>query len=127
MRMIISQSFAFFFQAEDGIRDTSVTGVQTCALPISRRCNMATISCPHCSKVLDLPVDVAGKTVHCSSCEKPFTPSASAVASGEPPAKSTNPDAAVTANAPAAKSTDRDADDFGVPRERHDIAKKSSS
>src|SRR5437763_6002021 len=24
-----------FFQAEDGIRDTSVTGVQTCALPIS--------------------------------------------------------------------------------------------
>src|SRR5437762_9798808 len=27
----------FFFQAEDGIRDTSVTGVQTCALPISSR------------------------------------------------------------------------------------------
>src|SRR5437762_4511612 len=27
----------FFFQAEDGIRDTSVTGVQTCALPILRR------------------------------------------------------------------------------------------
>src|SRR5437016_9503220 len=26
----------FFFQAEDGIRDWSVTGVQTCALPISR-------------------------------------------------------------------------------------------
>src|SRR5437879_9905115 len=26
----------FFFQAEDGIRDTSVTGVQTCALPIFR-------------------------------------------------------------------------------------------
>src|SRR5437762_3165235 len=26
----------FFFRAEDGIRDTSVTGVQTCALPISR-------------------------------------------------------------------------------------------
>src|SRR5437763_16258813 len=28
----------FFFQAEDGIRDTSVTGVQTCALPICSRC-----------------------------------------------------------------------------------------
>src|SRR5437879_13740629 len=28
--------FVFFFQAEDGIRDTSVTGVQTCALPIWR-------------------------------------------------------------------------------------------
>src|SRR5699024_12000905 len=25
----------FFFQAEDGIRDRNVTGVQTCALPIS--------------------------------------------------------------------------------------------
>src|SRR5688572_32098926 len=27
----------FFFQAEDGIRDLTVTGVQTCALPISHR------------------------------------------------------------------------------------------
>src|SRR2546422_8432430 len=27
--------FVFFFQAEDGIRDVAVTGVQTCALPIS--------------------------------------------------------------------------------------------
>src|SRR5437867_258486 len=26
----------FFFQAEDGIRDRTVTGVQTCALPICR-------------------------------------------------------------------------------------------
>src|SRR5687767_15503563 len=32
----VSSSF-FFFQAEDGIRDKLVTGVQTCALPISRR------------------------------------------------------------------------------------------
>src|SRR5216683_6354526 len=29
--------FFFFFQAEDGIRDLIVTGVQTCALPISCR------------------------------------------------------------------------------------------
>src|SRR2546429_2635449 len=29
--------FFFFFQAEDGIRDVAVTGVQTCALPISSR------------------------------------------------------------------------------------------
>src|SRR5207244_9407874 len=28
---------SFFFQAEDGIRDDLVTGVQTCALPISGR------------------------------------------------------------------------------------------
>src|SRR2546427_2556742 len=30
-----SSVFFFFFQAEDGIRDLTVTGVQTCALPIS--------------------------------------------------------------------------------------------
>src|SRR5687768_18113234 len=29
--------FFFFFQAEDGIRDVAVTGVQTCALPILTR------------------------------------------------------------------------------------------
>src|SRR5205809_7162925 len=29
--------FFFFFQAEDGIRDVAVTGVQTCALPICHR------------------------------------------------------------------------------------------
>src|SRR5690606_40267211 len=29
--------FTFFFQAEDGIRDFHVTGVQTCALPILPR------------------------------------------------------------------------------------------
>src|SRR2546429_5079996 len=31
----VSWSLFFFFQAEDGIRDVAVTGVQTCALPIS--------------------------------------------------------------------------------------------
>src|SRR5437762_1346555 len=34
MRTLPTGSVDFFFQAEDGIRDTSVTGVQTCALPI---------------------------------------------------------------------------------------------
>src|SRR2546427_3402601 len=35
--------FFFFFQAEDGIRDLTVTGVQTCALPIcSQPANSAT-------------------------------------------------------------------------------------
>src|SRR6266853_4753463 len=33
----LAEVFFFFFQAEDGIRDLTVTGVQTCALPISRR------------------------------------------------------------------------------------------
>src|SRR5256885_9197151 len=40
MRVMTSHLLAysfFFFQAEDGIRDYKVTGVQTCALPISAR------------------------------------------------------------------------------------------
>src|SRR5256885_11004950 len=57
----------FFFQAEDGIRDYKVTGVQTCALPIcyilercdeadvrtftpherERRCGIVTLECDH--------------------------------------------------------------------------------
>src|SRR2546427_3123389 len=35
--MCLSYFLFFFFQAEDGIRDLTVTGVQTCALPIARR------------------------------------------------------------------------------------------
>ena len=35
--------FYFFFQAEDGIRDYEVTGVQTCALPI---CLVAPVKAP---------------------------------------------------------------------------------
>src|SRR5947208_11138937 len=31
---MLTDPFFFFFQAEDGIRDDLVTGVQTCALPI---------------------------------------------------------------------------------------------
>src|SRR2546429_5419844 len=34
MLVIMDIRFFFFFQAEDGIRDVAVTGVQTCALPI---------------------------------------------------------------------------------------------
>src|SRR3712207_8160668 len=34
--VVCCKAFVFFFQAEDGIRDIGVTGVQTCALPISQ-------------------------------------------------------------------------------------------
>src|SRR3712207_1280887 len=34
-RLPVRRLYVFFFQAEDGIRDIGVTGVQTCALPIS--------------------------------------------------------------------------------------------
>src|SRR5207245_8627119 len=44
-----SSSCLFFFQAEDGIRDATVTGVQTCALPIS-------ISAPYSNAVIGVPV-----------------------------------------------------------------------
>src|SRR5260370_34757745 len=42
--------FLFFFQAEDGIRDSSVTGVQTCALPIFRTHHL----------LIDRPVEKGG-------------------------------------------------------------------
>src|SRR5205823_7371311 len=42
--------FCFFFQAEDGIRDKLVTGVQTCALPIFGR------ACPEQGRRSDHPV-----------------------------------------------------------------------
>ena len=32
--VLVTVCYFFFFQAEDGIRDVAVTGVQTCALPI---------------------------------------------------------------------------------------------
>src|SRR5205807_5573678 len=37
---VLYKCFFFFFQAEDGIRDYKVTGVQTCALPIYLFCQM---------------------------------------------------------------------------------------
>src|SRR5207248_8677677 len=51
--------FFFFFQAEDGIRDRTVTGVQTCALPISRSRNFASIRSTY----------VFGGSVMCESAE----------------------------------------------------------
>src|SRR6266850_2055107 len=48
--------FVFFFQAEDGIRDYKVTGVQTCALPISfaPRSAAAELACAHATRVCGL-------------------------------------------------------------------------
>src|SRR5207249_5994578 len=37
-------SSCFFFQAEDGIRDRNVTGVQTCALPISTEMSISPVT-----------------------------------------------------------------------------------
>src|SRR3989442_898118 len=42
--LLLLMSF-FFFQAEDGIRDADVTGVQTCALPIWPACPRRRLLC----------------------------------------------------------------------------------
>src|SRR5256886_17176612 len=44
MHDLLIYVFFFFFQAEDGIRDLTVTGVQTCALPILQIRNIAIIA-----------------------------------------------------------------------------------
>src|SRR5256885_8041519 len=60
----LSFAFLFFFQAEDGIRDYKVTGVQTCALPIwlpverlQQQHELVRLPLPRAS---DVPAPVAG-------------------------------------------------------------------
>src|SRR2546429_5238587 len=53
----------FFFQAEDGIRDVAVTGVQTCALPILRGSLGAAPSDPLTVEILDA-TGKAMRTMH---------------------------------------------------------------
>src|SRR5690348_17665110 len=53
--------FFFFFQAEDGIRDGRVTGVQTCALPIlPRRCHRSL--CAYCATGRNNPAEALTKS-----------------------------------------------------------------
>src|SRR5690606_2057858 len=51
--VFFSENFFFFFQAEDGIRDFHVTGVQTCALPIYTG-RFAASTCYNSERALDL-------------------------------------------------------------------------
>src|SRR6266853_207423 len=51
--------FFFFFQAEDGIRDLTVTGVQTCALPISRLIDLLARGTGKLKDVLDVEQELA--------------------------------------------------------------------
>src|SRR2546422_11306549 len=52
----------FFFQAEDGIRDVAVTGVQTCALPISLAAQgpLAALHGESSWRRFELPFDISG-------------------------------------------------------------------
>src|SRR5437588_13077420 len=48
MEYTLNPKWSFFFQAEDGIRYHCVTGVQTCALPISSRCRASATAARCC-------------------------------------------------------------------------------
>src|SRR5690625_14987 len=63
----------FFYQAEDGIRDGHVTGVQTCALPISAKrgtdmTENSKVEAPAASEIEELDKEGA----HASSQERPY-------------------------------------------------------
>src|SRR5205085_7999221 len=66
----------FFFQAEDGIRDLTVTGVQTCALPISPR-GSVTISPQSRDEAVSVPGTVTYLTPRPGASEGTWTPSTS--------------------------------------------------
>src|SRR2546426_9735989 len=51
----------FFFQAEDGIRDYKVTGVQTCALPISGAMDSLGARRPQMMAVLDRAMELGAR------------------------------------------------------------------
>src|SRR2546430_14714452 len=67
MRILFSISFFFFFQAEDGIRDLTVTGVQTCALPICvnvvKKHKRATGAPGSESGIIEFPAPIAASNV----------------------------------------------------------------
>src|SRR5207245_5603307 len=64
--------FVFFFQAEDGIRDATVTGVQTCALPIyPTRLDPGHGS----SRMFATPAAAASEAGPCTSTPSPARPS----------------------------------------------------
>lgn len=71
---------------------------------------MATTYCPHCSQSFESPDDAPAASVRCPHCQRSVAADNAAVASGEPPTP-----------APAREP------DEGLPSERRDIAKKSSS
>src|SRR5436309_10023383 len=54
----------FFFQAEDGIRDFHVTGVQTCALPICKR-EFILLGAPRRRRPADIYAESGTKLTSC--------------------------------------------------------------
>src|SRR6266487_6491275 len=66
----------FFFQAEDGIRDGRVTGVQTCALPISFHDGNVSPDAAVCARagIERSDPDNAGRTARAESSARRLTP-----------------------------------------------------
>src|SRR5256886_9125807 len=58
--VVVGRYIFFFFQAEDGIRDLTVTGVQTCALPICGGARLAPAVPDHRPAVHELPLADTG-------------------------------------------------------------------
>src|SRR5207249_5361862 len=78
--------YFFFFQAEDGIRDRNVTGVQTCALPISSDWQPVEVSaCTKASTLTPLFFLNASSTF----CGSTGLPHSSLTTIGTPPMRST--------------------------------------
>src|SRR5258707_11063983 len=87
--------FFFFFQAEDGIRDIGVTGVQTCALPISKNSNTAEYVVVAC-----LFAGLAGALAYGMYISQPDMPPAPARVGAVPAAAATPARVDGNANAP---------------------------
>src|SRR5437763_14089253 len=84
MKFIVLAEY-FFFQAEDGIRDTSVTGVQTCALPILENCiaRAVTLGDGKTIDVSDLPPAIRSEPAEPGSAGVPEASSLSTTALAE--------------------------------------------
>src|SRR5256885_10506971 len=64
----------FFFQAEDGIRDYKVTGVQTCALPISQLQALPYVACLSSPFSCGLRLATYGRAWSCGENPTPCHP-----------------------------------------------------
>src|SRR5205823_6771100 len=93
----------FFFQAEDGIRDKLVTGVQTCALPISLLCHHLPIS-------LSSDMADAARTIT-------MMPTAMQFAAGSAAVSKPSANGAMTSQAPASAVTHSRSEERRVGKE----------
>src|SRR5699024_11755160 len=84
--------FFFFFQAEDGIRDRNVTGVQTCALPISVVFKSGLLLSPEANKSPTLLRSIYDTEIPTSPADTPVPGVSSTVPSGETSTQSTSRD-----------------------------------